>query len=363
MPLTFLDVRNVRILEHTSLEPGPSLNVICGANGSGKTSLLEGIHLLGIGRSFRHNQAKEIIRRGSSELTVLGRYRALGGTDITAAILRRKKGYEIKINGSPETKVANLAKVFPLQCITPDSHYEFLHSSKQRRALLDWSLFHVEQTFYPTWLQSRRLIQQRAACLKNQRLWTSLVAWDQQLATVGEVLQAYRQTYVAKWNTVLQGYGFLLGSQQQAITIELHRGWKEGANLEQALKSDRTRDQLRAVTHSGPHRADLKVYYGNENVADFASHGQQKLIVIALRLAQMELFYQETGRKPVLLLDDVPAELDHQHRTRLMEKLARLQLQIFATTTHANEIPTQFWPDCQVFHVEQGKLRRVETVS
>ena len=363
MPLTFLDVHNLRIIQNATIEPSAGLNVLGGPNGSGKTSILEAIHILGLGRSFRSNRSKEIISRGTEELLVFGRYTNHEGRTVKTGIQKSPKGYEIKINGEVEGRLANLAKVFPIQCITTDSHYEFLHSAKQRRALLNWGLFHVEQNFYPLWLQNQRLLKQRGACLRANRSFSEIDSWDQKLVSVGEALQEFREAYVTKWNKSLKAYSSLLGIPDNQILIELYSGWNQKLSLEQALAANWERDKKDGLTHAGPHRADIRVHFGGEKISEFASHGQQKLLVIALRLAQMELFFNETGQQPILLLDDLPAELDRSHRTRLMEKLSTQALQIFATTTETGHIPTRFWTDVSVFHVEQGQIKHAKSAA
>jgi len=363
MPLTFLDVHNVRIIQRAILEPSSGLNVLEGPNGSGKTSILEAIHILGVGRSFRSNRSKDIISRKTNGLMVFARYRNHEGTTINTGIQRYPTGYEIKINGETEERLANLAKVFPVQCITTDSHYGFLHSAKQRRALLNWGLFHVEQKFYPLWLQNQRLLKQRSCSLRSGGLSTELDAWDEQLITVGEELHQFREVYVRKWNDSLKTYNSLLGFPDSQIQIDLYSGWNQDQSLAQALATNRERDRTKGLTHSGPHRADIRVRFDGEKISEFASHGQQKLLVIALRLAQMELFFEETRQQPILLLDDLPAELDRPHRARLMEKLSAQPLQIFATTTDTGQIPTSFWSEVRVFHVEQGEIKHAKSAA
>ncbi|MDH5648331.1 MAG: DNA replication/repair protein RecF [Gammaproteobacteria bacterium] len=355
MPLGLLEVRRVRNIDFTRMEPGPSINVLAGDNGSGKTSLLEAIHILGVGKSFRTTQTKDIMRRNSQDFSVTGRYINTGGLATTVGIKRIQKGFEIKINGVTEKKVATLAKVFPLQCITADSHFGFLHSAKQRRATLDWGLFHVEPDFYEIWLRYRRLIKQRNAALKERASQRLLEALDKSLIPTAKSLNNFRLFYLDHLNSVLCDYGWIYSdSGATTLTLELLKGWGDGVSFEQALQKDRERDYQRGITHSGPHRADIVFRINNERMADFASNGQQKLGVIALCLAQMELLANTSGHRPLLLLDDISAELDQFHGAKLMKKLASLQLQVFATATDVSQVPLKHWPEARVFHVEQG---------
>lgn len=139
--------------------------------------------------------------------------------------------------------------------------------------------------------------------------------------------------------------------------IILEPGWEQGQGMEICLASDQSRDQARGFTHSGPHRNDLQITLNQTPSREQASHGQNKLLVIALRLAQIEYLHTSTGQQCCLLIDDLAAELDSEHRQRLATLLADLPVQVIITAIHPEQIDTTGWPESAWFHVEQGTIK------
>src|SRR4030066_673001 len=168
MSLISLVIQNIRVYECIDLEPSPHLNLVSGANASGKTTLLEAIHLLGTGRSFRTAQAEQLRRKGSLGLSIVGKLNSGGGEIGRLGMVHDLDGRKASINGLEQKTVSNLALHLPLQGISPDTHYDFQQSPKHRRGILDWGLFHVEPDFRKLWLRYQRILNQRNAALKDR---------------------------------------------------------------------------------------------------------------------------------------------------------------------------------------------------
>src|SRR5690606_17108308 len=148
MPLKRLTVTAVRNLHPVTLHPSPRINIISGPNGSGKTSLLEAIHILGLARSFRSTRLQPVIQYQQDSCTVFGEVFLSGGNASKIGITRsRQADYDIRINGQNARSTAELAEVLPLQLINPDSFRLLEGAPKQRRQYLDWGVFHVEHRF------------------------------------------------------------------------------------------------------------------------------------------------------------------------------------------------------------------------
>jgi len=359
MPLTTLEIRNVRIYAHAKINPDPHLNLIVGANASGKTSLLEAIHLLATGRSYRSVDIEQIQKQNTVGLSVQGTLSGDGVPRDKSTLLsfsRGPDGRKITINSLPQTQVSALAQLLPLQVISPDSHYEFRGSSRLRRAALDWSLFHVEPDFASTWTRYQRILQQRNAALKTSLTLQTRGAWDQGLAVLGEDIHQRRLKVLARLKVdFLACCRELLGPDQE-VDLVLESGWRPDRTLLQCLREDVGRDNARGFTHSGPHRADLTVGLRQLSKSLDASHGQYKLLVMALRVAQIRFFSQAKKESCCLLIDDLSAELDPNHRARLVDLLSRLAVQLFVTSTEPL-LDTKSWASHKSFHVEQGSLR------
>ncbi len=330
MPLTLIEVKNLRVLEFVSLRPSHGLNIVCGPNGGGKTSLLEAVHFLGVGRSFCSNNAVHAVRRGAEQLTVHGRLATRDGKEIALGIERNKAVRRIKVNGRTCDSIAKLAQALPLQVIVPDTRYLFLHNSRFRRGVLDWGLFHVEPRFHGLWRRCQRALRQRNAALRAGMGAEALVGWEHELALAGEQLHELRQRYQRPWNERIAHYARrLLGGT--TVHVELQRGWPLAGRLAQVLAEQRADDEANGYTRAGIHRADLKVYVDGLPLKDWTSHGQQKLAITTLLLAQIDLFMRAGGAQCLLLLDDFAGELDENSRSRLLAVLATLGVQTFAS--------------------------------
>ncbi|MEE8387816.1 MAG: DNA replication/repair protein RecF [Acidiferrobacterales bacterium] len=352
MPLVLFEHRGVRNLQAGQLSPHPRLNLITGANASGKTSLLEAIHILSSGKSFRTNRLERAIQHGEDTLTVFGRLRDKDN-EKTLGYQRCGAVREIHIDGEHEAQLATLAQALPLQVISPDTHFSFLKHARYRRACIDWGLFHVEPDFYAVWSRHQRLLKQRNAALKQGQ--THMEVWDQPLANCGEEIHDRRQRYLLRLQeTIRRHRDHLLPGEE--ISLHLRSGWRHGQSLAEALVEDRGRDREHGYTHSGAHRADLEWRLSGQDARQEASQGQWKLLTLVLRLAQTEDFVDQTRRDCILLLDDLPAELDPEHRAMVMSLLVSLPLQLFATTTEPGLLMADGWKDSVVFHVEHGKV-------
>lgn len=356
MPLVSLELHNIRVYEHIQLEPNPHLNLISGANASGKTTLLEAIHLLGTGRSFRTAQVEQLRRNGSSDLWVVGKLHKEGGETVRLGLTYNTDGRRVSINGLEQKLVSGLALHLPLQVISPDTHYEFQQNAKHRRGVLDWGLFHVEPDFPGLWVRYQRILHQRNAALKEQGQTKARHVWDDELVETGEKLHAARAQLTAQLLPHYQMCCQQLLGEKHRVDLTLESGWDGQGGFGERLHQDRARDSARGFTHSGPQRADLQISLNMQASKQGASHGQYKILVVALRLAQIRYLLETRNRNCCLLIDDLAAELDPEHRARLTQLLASLPVQVFVTTTESSLIDRESWSSHKTFHVEHGTV-------
>jgi DNA replication and repair protein RecF len=352
MSLAELTIENLRCLQQTSLNLHPGHNLIWGGNASGKTSLLEAVFLLGRGRSFRTRNSERLIRHGEHRLVVFGRThdvvpRALG------VQVSRPEGTVAKIDGAFVQSLAELSKAFAVQVIEPGIHRLLEEGGHRRRRWMDWAVFHVEPGFIDNWSSYTRSLKQRNAALRTQPSHAS--AWDPELIRLGEMISESRRSFLER----LQPYWAKATSILLAAPVDLtySRGWVQGHSLAEALLAARERDASRGVTHVGPHRADVVLRMHGRPARDVLSRGQQKLVAIAMTLAQLHLIQDATGTRATLLLDDPAAELDRERLTRFAEQIATLRCQLLVTALSADLNP--LGSPQQVFHVEQGTVHAV----
>ncbi|MDI1301557.1 MAG: DNA replication/repair protein RecF [bacterium] len=353
MTLTRLEIAHVRNLQSVALLPHPRLNLLVGANGSGKTSVLEALHLLGLGRSFRSGRARRLVNDGQPDCTVFAAF----GDEGQAAIRRGANGdTELRLDNRSQITMAELAQRLPLALLDPESMDLFDAGSKPRRAQLDWGVFHVEHRFYPVWLRYQRALKQRNSLLRSGSIGRlESAVWDSELAVSAGLLHSLRHEYVARWKPLWEAriQGFL---PEQDLTLEYNPGWDVAHDLAGLLAANWDKDQERGHTQLGPHRADLRVRRGSAPADELLSRGQKKLVVCALKLSQVSLL-QEAGRHCVLLVDDLASELDAISRQRLIDYLAASGAQVFITCIE----PDAVLPVLQgsgagfkMFHVEHG---------
>src|SRR4030066_214057 len=250
MPLASLEFHNLRIYEHALLEPDPHLNLISGANASGKTTLLEAIHLLGTGRSFRTTQAEQLKRKGSLGLSIVGKLNDGGGEIVRLGMVHDLDGRKASINGLEQKTVSNLALHLPLQVISPDTHSDFQQNPKHRRGILDWGLFHVEPDFRRLWLRYQRILNQRNAALKDRGQTKTRHVWDEELVEIGEKLHTSRVNQAEQLLPHSQTYCQQLLGGNKRVGLVLEPGWDSDTDFWECLRQDRARDNARGFTHS-----------------------------------------------------------------------------------------------------------------
>lgn len=358
MPLKSLEIRNFRVYEQAVLEFDPQFNLVTGSNSSGKTSLLEAIHFLATGKSFRTNSTEALLRKGTEQTLIRARIES-GGPNAYVGISATSDAKKVFFDGVETGRMADLAKLVPLLIISPDSHFSFMQGPKQRRSTLDWILFHVEPDFGQTWTRYQRALQQRNAALRDSKQAKSIDAWGDELATLGEILHSSRVSILSKITTHFRKITSNL-LENENVELRHFPGWNCDIGLLAAHRADLIKDTARGFTHSGPHRNDLRIFVDGCDSQDQASHGQNKLLVAALRLAQIACFQSITNRKCCLLIDDLPAELDAAHREKLIGILGETNSQIFVTATDNKQVAAIERRQHAWFHVEHGNIKKLE---
>ncbi len=354
MPIREFSAQDFRCLARVELRADPGLNLIYGQNASGKTSILEAIAYLGRGKSFRGAPTAKLISHGQAEFVLFGRVED-GGRLSNVGVRNSSAGLEVRIDGQSGGGSADLAAALPLQIIDPDVHNLVGGAPEERRRYLDWIAFHVEHTYLDSWRRFRRALKQRNAALRAGQPEASIRGWNAELAELAALVDVGRQLALEVATDSLEEAGMaLLGS---AVRFEYRRGWKEGAELLEALEANLARDIQLGSTQAGPHRADLKLIYDERQARKLVSRGQQKLLACAMVLAAAETAQAALERPLLLLLDDPAAELDDESFARLMARVRNLGCQVIATSLQPDS-PIIGTPGA-MFHVEQGVLERV----
>lgn len=354
--LRITDFRNLSSVVLTPLTTG--LNLICGENGSGKTSLLEAIYYLSTARSFRTSSNAHLIRESSPKFSLYSQVLMPNATQIGLGAERDTQGATRYRLGEKEApSVAALSALLPTLVMNSLSHQLFESGPVHRRKYLDWGLFYDNPGFLTVWRQYERALKQRNALLRDRRLKPGLDGWTQALINLGEQLDAFRRDYVSRVTSVFLPLVDALIPLDNLEVVYLP-GWEGEQGFAQAL-SLAYADEMRAGhTLYGPHRADLDIRIGGVSVKHILSRGQQKCLICAMILAQGQLLAEQQNKGPIYLVDDLPSELDERNKDKIVSLLFKQKSQLFITAIEKQAVSSWMANETlnplKVFHVEHG---------
>ena len=355
MRFTRLDLQDIRSIHEARVTPGPGLNLLLGENGAGKTSVLEALHLLGYGRSFRGRVRDGLIRTGADALQVYAEWQDGAGSPRRVGLRHSGGDWTGRLDGEDVAQLGDLCAAVAVITFEPTSHALVSGGGEPRRRYLDWGLFHVEHGYLNRWRRYMRALKQRNALLKARNAGSQLDAWDHEFAEAGEPLQRHREAYMAALLPHLQAVTEQLLPSFGIAAFDLQAGWKQAQmSLADALLLNRERDLALGHTGVGPHRADWRVDFVARPEREPYSRGQAKLVALACLLAQARHLHEARGEWPVILLDDFASELDARHRQRVLDQLEAVGAQVFLTGVDA--LPEVANKNVVMFHVEHGQI-------
>lgn len=357
MSISYLSITGVRNLQTPEFKPSSRINIISGENGSGKTSILEAIHFLSTTRSFRTHELRHLLTQGMDSALVFSRVLEDSRQQFLPLGVERRLTGDVRVRfDGVSLDSAALASLLPVQVLYSGT-FELLDGSPAiRRQFLDWGCFHADPSFISIWRGFRRALKQRNSLLKYGKIDKSqMQVWDHEFISYGEKLTQHRRAYLdvllPEFKRILN---ILLGDL--SIDLKFFSGWDSKRSLEEVLVDQFDREALQGFTASGPQRADLRFRCDGINAADRLSRGQKKLVVSALRLAQGQVYRQQSNRPCIYLVDDLPSELDEPHARLFCHFLEQSHDQCFITCVEPDSL-TQFWsPDCDLalFHLDAG---------
>lgn len=350
MQFDALAVNNLRCLEQVAYAPAPASNLVLGANGSGKTSLLEAFALASWGKSFQSNRASELIHSGAPGLVVNARLSDQRG--LRRDIQVRKRGGEthITLDGQAVAAASTLAQQLPLVVINSKAADILTESPSNRRALVDRTMFHVEHDYVRHWKAYRQALRQRNGLIRRQAPYREVAYWDAMLVSEAEWIDQQRERVVVAIDKVLAENA--LRERLGPLTLAYAPGWKRDSPLGEQLQQSWERDCRQGYTSLGIHRADLSLRADGRVAARRLSRGQGKYIVVSVLMALAAFIHEETGQKPVILVDDLAAELDDKMRGALVDIIDEQGGQRVYTAIRAEDLPEVMNGGAQVFHVE-----------
>ena len=331
MTLRTLSLQHFRCFSHFQTDLHPRFNYIIGENGSGKTAVLESISLLCRAQSFRMRETIPLIQAKQSRLTVMAHLTSAQTIGIQKS---HKTATTIKINGQACFRTSELANLLPSQVIYQDLFQIIDAGPMIRRQLLDWGVFHVKPFYHDWWKQYRQALKQRNALLKRYAKKSEFDIWNKTLCDLSQKMDAARMEYVDTLAPIFEAMLNTLTTLDCSITY--FNGWdkeKTGASLANRLEEAYESDRIKQYTQFGPHHADLELISITGKVKQYLSRGQQKMLLLALKLAQAQVL----DKHCIYLWDDICAELDETHLEKLGALIQSIPGQYFITGIHVEK--------------------------
>ncbi|MFM8592490.1 MAG: DNA replication/repair protein RecF [Sphingomonadales bacterium] len=329
---------------------------ICGANGVGKTSLLDAIHYLGLTKSYfsRHDQL--VVQSGQEGFRIEGSVELNGLSSAVACVVREAGKKEFYLNGAPYEKLSTHIGKFPVVVIAPDDVLLVTGDSKERRSFIDQLLAQVNPVYLQSLIRYNRVLLQRNALLKQSDFFANselslLDVLDEQLSKEGQTIYETRAEFLGSFiKLVEENYRSIAATTSngattppvtESVSIEYQSQLKDRP-LSELLRQSRPADQAAQRTTRGIHRDELQFTLLQQPFRQMASQGQRKSLLFALKLAQVQVIKEIKGFSPLLLLDDVFEKLDEKRIQNLLQKVCSdTDGQLFITDTSAERLGLQ----------------------
>jgi len=366
-----LAVGDWRNLEQARLEGLERFVVLHGDNGQGKTNLLEARDMLATLKSFRERRPGNLIRHGLEEARIVGEVEGTSGTrrlDWQVGKIRGRVARELRLDGhAPENLTAWFNQIRAiLYC--PEHNNLVRGEPDIRRKMVDRAAFTARPGHLDVVRAYQRVVDQKAALLREGRPLAEVEVWDAQLATLGARLALRRVELVDEVRAPFQAMVKAISGGGPRETVDLAmKGLGEGGHDEGEF-AERIRARIHEVRHeeqrrgrvlAGPHRDDLEIFIDGHLARNFASQGQARTMVLSLKLAEL-VAARARGQAPLFLLDDLTSELDAGRMGRLVDVLADQESQVWITTTdpaHLGPLPTG---ELSTFKVCEGRVQGID---
>ena len=369
MRVDALRLRDFRNIEDVLVEPHPRFNVLWGANGQGKTNFLEAIYLLGAVKSFRPQTNATLVRHGAEEALLEARVDR-GGYDRIVRLDITERGKRVSLNGNAVRNLADFFGTVNVVVFGPEDIQILKGSPSDRRRFVDRAIFNAHPGFAVETQSYDEVLKHRNALLKDRRVDRALLqTYDEQLIGFGADVMRRRLEFLEDFRPVLRSTFQSIFAEQFEAEVRYDVRWAEQtltesqsrAELEtmlaDGLRSSADEERDRGYTLIGPHRDDLQALLDGHEVKTYASQGQHRAFVLAMKIAEIRYLEERFHFAPILLLDDVSSELDQERNRFLFDYLRRrTDGQVFITTTHRDYILLD--EEVASFRVAGGQLSR-----
>lgn len=361
MRIKSLYLRNFRNYEEQQLDFCQGVNVIYGNNAQGKTNILEAINLFSCGRSHRAIKEREMIRFGENKGSAAIIFEGYERENTASIILSMEKRKELFLNGVKIGKMERLVGYFHCVLFCPDDLTMIKGMPSQRRKFLDMSISQLKPGYFQALVQYRKLMEHKARMLKNQDFSEMYPVFCEKMAEMGAKIMVYRKSYCDKLFLYAQKIHEEITEGKEKLEIQYMPTFEADDYTNSKLLSEQfimiqkeNDEKERNMRQSiiGPHRDDLVFLINGKNVKHFGSQGQQRTVVLTLKMAHLEMIRHYCGENPVLLLDDILSELDLSRQKYLLDKIEGRQ--VIITCTNRKGIPDS--ENKKFFHIQNGRV-------
>ncbi len=357
--LVFSSFRN---LQKTDFSPGKRFNVFHGNNGQGKTNILEAIYVLGTMKSFRHAKNRDLIR-WEEPFSLLKGIIEKDRVTREVTLLIEKEGKKARVDRKSLERLSDFFGCLNVVVFSPEELAMVKGTPELRRRYLDRAVFGAEPDYLSIHHDYTRILKNRNALLKSGKR-EGLEIWSEKLVETGSRVVMKRLSWIQGIRELLQEFHEGIAGNGSRVDL-LYRSQPggiltDGAGYEEQLRLSLIRmadeEFRRGTTQAGAHRDDLELLLDGRSIKQFASQGEQRSFVLALKMAEIEYLHRLHGNPPVLLLDDMTSELDGHRNRNLLHFLEEKQMQVFITTTTLENLNWGNRENYQIFPVEEGKI-------
>jgi len=365
MRIRELKLTNFRNYAALSMEPDEGLCVLTGDNAAGKTNVLESLFLCALGRSHRTARDTELIRSGQQFGSIRLVLDTRGGTREIAAKLVLNERKRLSIDGAPLARSGELLGCLNVIMFAPEDLSLVKGGPAERRRFLDMEISQLRPSYYYALQQYNAALKQRNALLKDPDACYAglLEPWDEQLSRLGALITAERASFLEELSAIAANVHLSLSDRRETLLLAYQPNLPDASPdrlayaMRERLAETMEKDLYRGSTSVGPHRDDIAMMLDGTDVRVYGSQGQQRTVVLSLKLSELEIVKRVRGETPVLLLDDVFSELDRRRQQMLLKTVAGCQT--FLTCTHLEELTAAGAERMQVYSVKDGAVVEV----
>ena len=346
-----IKLNNFRNYENLEINLNKNLNIFYGDNAQGKTNILEAIFLCSLGKSFRTNKEKEMIRFNNEKSLIEVFYQKKDRDGKIKIELSEKK--QISLNGIKIKKLSELLGNINTVIFTPEDINILKDGPQRRRRFLDLMIGQLRPNYLYNLNSYLKIIEQRNNYLRQIREEHKpeemLEIWDEKLAEYSEKIYIYRKEFIEKIIEKINEIHSKITNEKEIIKIEYISNCEKKENYLNLLKERRKLDIIKGFTTKGVHRDDFMIYINGKEVNIYGSQGQNRTVILSLKLAELNVIYDEIGEYPILLLDDFMSELDENRRKNFLNNIKNAQ--VILTGTEKIDLPNL---EYNLFNVKKG---------